>query len=824
MGLHQAIKILLNYKADPNLPSNDGRIPLHNAVSKKELNIINLLLQFNSNPNAKNKLYSQSPLHLAMKNSVNISIVDLLIKHGGDLNLKDKYDKTPMDYIQLEETKTYILNLLNSNNTKINQLENEDETLNGFVNENKKDSIRNKATNNCISSNNNICEKNESIARFLTPSKDELFEKEFFQNTESKTKFESDLSIIEKANMSKLNNYNLENKIININNSTNKDNNLNLNNINSNFFSGMKNNLNLTDFLTETDKNYKLDLSTEAKRQLFPENNIFDFSGKKNRKSSCDPNEEYNKDNLNLNKKQNKNRGENKKNEIDKYTIDIRDSNKFSLSDFQIKEMMQNANNNKNEKFHNEINLINTQNKQDSLADLKKDLNQKEKSPNKNNVFFNLNDYSTFENKNIDFDKIDLTNNYNIQNTHEDAVVRLSQNTNNIDINLYNTNNTNNFGEKPKTPKSVFSPMTFFKNNNTNSKSDSNSKYLLSERDKNAHYEKDQFNLEGNSNNFNNTNNLKLKQINSLKPYNSNSNFHNTLGSNTNSHNLIFSDRKFLNNDNEYILEDDETSNLNILKNNLKNINILDSEGKEDNDIKKKNSKNNNKYENNNNDHNIRNNQINKNLNKINFENFTLNTKTELEAKKGNNSPSNYESDSFEEKPNKKLNKKCSQKGLKCHDKIKELKGSEFSCDEKLHNITYDNFTVKNNNFANSNRSSYNKFQNPSENNLRNKSENSILNNQLKESNERFRKELMEQDNENENVESELISYINAENVNNNFYYNEKDLINGNIIKTGNYDSFISRDHSRNSFLFLTNRQSADNNRSYCKSINNNEG
>jgi len=102
------VEILLIKGADPNISQNDGRIPLHSAIVKQNLQIVELLLSYGSNPNIQGKLYGQTPVHLAIKNSVKPTILLLLVKNGGSLLIKDKYDKKPTDYVETDEMRDTI--------------------------------------------------------------------------------------------------------------------------------------------------------------------------------------------------------------------------------------------------------------------------------------------------------------------------------------------------------------------------------------------------------------------------------------------------------------------------------------------------------------------------------------------------------------------------------------------------------------------------------------------------------------------------------------------------------------------------------------------
>ena len=88
---HQVEILIKKGKANPNISQNDGRIPLHSAIVKQNLQIVELLLSFGSNPNTQGKLYGQTPVHLAIKHSVKPTILLLLVKNGGSLIIKDKW-------------------------------------------------------------------------------------------------------------------------------------------------------------------------------------------------------------------------------------------------------------------------------------------------------------------------------------------------------------------------------------------------------------------------------------------------------------------------------------------------------------------------------------------------------------------------------------------------------------------------------------------------------------------------------------------------------------------------------------------------------------
>jgi ankyrin repeat protein len=118
-ALYQAVEMenvkqiltLLENKADPNIAQYDGFIPLHIAVQKQNIKIVENLLIYGSNPNYKNKHYYQTPVHFAIKYNVKPAIFNLLLQYGGNLGIRDKNNKRPIDYICSGEMSDIIINL-----------------------------------------------------------------------------------------------------------------------------------------------------------------------------------------------------------------------------------------------------------------------------------------------------------------------------------------------------------------------------------------------------------------------------------------------------------------------------------------------------------------------------------------------------------------------------------------------------------------------------------------------------------------------------------------------------------------------------------------
>ena len=106
---------LLEYGADPNIQKRNGVTPLHLAIKKKlENKYIIELLNHKANPNILNKLYNQTPTHLALINKYNEEILKILKEKNAKIyEIKDKYDKTPFDYVKELNDSKYLNEVVN---------------------------------------------------------------------------------------------------------------------------------------------------------------------------------------------------------------------------------------------------------------------------------------------------------------------------------------------------------------------------------------------------------------------------------------------------------------------------------------------------------------------------------------------------------------------------------------------------------------------------------------------------------------------------------------------------------------------------------------
>jgi hypothetical protein len=99
------VDILLRWQADPNIGRIDGLRPLHVAVLKNNLALVQSLLNSGADPNMKTNIFQQTPLHFAIKNNIDPDILLLLVGHNGSLHMRDHLGKKPIDYAETNEMK-----------------------------------------------------------------------------------------------------------------------------------------------------------------------------------------------------------------------------------------------------------------------------------------------------------------------------------------------------------------------------------------------------------------------------------------------------------------------------------------------------------------------------------------------------------------------------------------------------------------------------------------------------------------------------------------------------------------------------------------------
>ena len=141
-NFEKVTQILNNDVSQINDYNIDGLTPLHLGVIQGNIDIINLLLEKGSNPNALSLSKNQTPLHFSYlnQNENTNEIINNLINHGAKENILDINNKKPSDYLNININTSNSNNSLNKkykliknvNNIKLNNGNNNENNLNGI--------------------------------------------------------------------------------------------------------------------------------------------------------------------------------------------------------------------------------------------------------------------------------------------------------------------------------------------------------------------------------------------------------------------------------------------------------------------------------------------------------------------------------------------------------------------------------------------------------------------------------------------------------------------------------------------------------------------
>jgi len=93
----EAIEVLLEYGVDINEIDEDGLSAIDIAIKFKREDVVKLCIKKGMNINNTNRKSGINPLILASCFN-NISMVELLLENGADINSKDKYGMSAKDY------------------------------------------------------------------------------------------------------------------------------------------------------------------------------------------------------------------------------------------------------------------------------------------------------------------------------------------------------------------------------------------------------------------------------------------------------------------------------------------------------------------------------------------------------------------------------------------------------------------------------------------------------------------------------------------------------------------------------------------------------
>lgn len=92
------VHLLVDHGADLNVADHNGRTPLTLAIARKNVLMARVLIEAGANPNvADRQMGGASALILAVLNQ-QATIVNLLLKKTIDVNAKDRFGKTALDY------------------------------------------------------------------------------------------------------------------------------------------------------------------------------------------------------------------------------------------------------------------------------------------------------------------------------------------------------------------------------------------------------------------------------------------------------------------------------------------------------------------------------------------------------------------------------------------------------------------------------------------------------------------------------------------------------------------------------------------------------
>uniref|UniRef100_A0A0G4I6K2 Uncharacterized protein n=1 Tax=Chromera velia CCMP2878 TaxID=1169474 RepID=A0A0G4I6K2_9ALVE len=99
-GLWESVRLLLSAGANPNSQNSDGFSSLLYAAEALHMEMVECLLYHGADPNLVEESEGQSVLFTVVKKGGLVRLVDLLIKSGADLTLRDKQGRTALDFAE----------------------------------------------------------------------------------------------------------------------------------------------------------------------------------------------------------------------------------------------------------------------------------------------------------------------------------------------------------------------------------------------------------------------------------------------------------------------------------------------------------------------------------------------------------------------------------------------------------------------------------------------------------------------------------------------------------------------------------------------------
>ena len=148
-NIQKVKEILSQDNSSINELNEEGLSPLHIAVIKANIKLINLLLSNGADANIISEKMKQTPLHLAYmnQNSMTEEIIKELLKHNADEKICDVKNKKPSDYMFNSIEKSKNLNNENNNNGNTLSYVTIDNHLDSFLT-NKEEENKNNNQNN----------------------------------------------------------------------------------------------------------------------------------------------------------------------------------------------------------------------------------------------------------------------------------------------------------------------------------------------------------------------------------------------------------------------------------------------------------------------------------------------------------------------------------------------------------------------------------------------------------------------------------------------------------------------------------------------------
>jgi len=119
-GKLKIVEILLDENCDPNIKNNEKETPLHLASKKGYIDICKILIENGAVLNTYNS-EKNSPLHYACMNN-NLELLKYFLTKLPQADVKNKYDKMPIELTKNKEIKTLLQNYLNNKENKYNNL------------------------------------------------------------------------------------------------------------------------------------------------------------------------------------------------------------------------------------------------------------------------------------------------------------------------------------------------------------------------------------------------------------------------------------------------------------------------------------------------------------------------------------------------------------------------------------------------------------------------------------------------------------------------------------------------------------------------------